>query len=151
MPTVDPDALLERLDPEQREVATALHGPVCVLAGAGTGKTRAITHRIAYGVHSGVYVPQRVLAVTFTARAAGEMRSRLRDLGAVGRAGAHLPRRRAAPAALLLAARRRRRAAVAGRPQGRAGRRGGRPAAAADRPSDRARPRPARSSGSRSR
>ncbi len=84
MPNVDPDALLESLDPEQREVATALHGPVCVLAGAGTGKTRAITSRIAYGVHSGVYVPQRVLAVTFTARAAGEMRSRLRDLGAVG-------------------------------------------------------------------
>jgi DNA helicase-2/ATP-dependent DNA helicase PcrA len=84
MPTVDPDAILEHLDPEQREVATALHGPVCVLAGAGTGKTRAITSRIAYGVHSGVYVPQRVLAVTFTARAAGEMRSRLRDLGTVG-------------------------------------------------------------------
>ena len=84
MPTVDPDALLDSLDPEQREVATALRGPVCVLAGAGTGKTRAITSRIAYGVHSGVYVPQRVLAVTFTARAAGEMRSRLRDLGAVG-------------------------------------------------------------------
>jgi DNA helicase-2/ATP-dependent DNA helicase PcrA len=84
MPTVDPDELLESLDPEQREVATALHGPVCVLAGAGTGKTRAITSRIAYGVHSGVYVPQRVLAVTFTARAAGEMRTRLRDLGAVG-------------------------------------------------------------------
>jgi DNA helicase-2/ATP-dependent DNA helicase PcrA len=84
MPTVDPDAILEHLDPEQREVATALHGPVCVLAGAGTGKTRAITSRIAYGVHSGIYVPQRVLAVTFTARAAGEMRSRLRDLGTVG-------------------------------------------------------------------
>jgi DNA helicase-2/ATP-dependent DNA helicase PcrA len=84
MPPVDPDALLESLDPEQREVATALNGPVCVLAGAGTGKTRAITSRIAYGVHSGVYTPQRVLAVTFTSRAAGEMRSRLRDLGAVG-------------------------------------------------------------------
>jgi DNA helicase II / ATP-dependent DNA helicase PcrA len=84
MPPLDPDEILEDLDPEQREVATALRGPVCVLAGAGTGKTRAITSRIAYGVHSGIYTPQRVLAVTFTARAAGEMRGRLRDLGAVG-------------------------------------------------------------------
>ncbi|MFE3879723.1 ATP-dependent DNA helicase UvrD2 [Kitasatospora sp. NPDC059146] len=79
-----PDAVLAGLDPEQRAVATALHGPVCVLAGAGTGKTRAITHRIAYGVRSGVYQPQQVLAVTFTARAAGEMRGRLRQLGADG-------------------------------------------------------------------
>lgn len=79
-----PDAVLAALDPEQREVATALRGPVCVLAGAGTGKTRALTHRIAYGVHSGVYVPQHVLAVTFTARAAGELRTRLRDLAVVG-------------------------------------------------------------------
>ncbi|WP_189693325.1 ATP-dependent DNA helicase UvrD2 [Sinomonas cellulolyticus] len=78
------DRLLAGLDDEQREVATTLHGPVCVLAGAGTGKTRAITHRIAYGVHSGVYPPQRLLAVTFTARAAAEMRSRLRDLGVGG-------------------------------------------------------------------
>ena len=61
--------LLDSLDPEQREVATSLTGPLCVLAGAGTGKTRAITHRIAYGVRSGVFAPQRVLAVTFTARA----------------------------------------------------------------------------------
>src|SRR5687767_12715171 len=72
------------LDPEQREVATTLAGPVCVLAGAGTGKTRAITARIAYGVHSAVYAPQRVVAVTFTARAAGEMRTRLRALGVSG-------------------------------------------------------------------
>ena len=80
----DPDALLESLDPEQREVAVALRGPVRVLAGAGTGKTRAITHRIAYGVASGVYVPTEVLAVTFTTRAAGELRGRLRALGAPG-------------------------------------------------------------------
>ncbi|MEU0201777.1 MULTISPECIES: ATP-dependent DNA helicase UvrD2 [unclassified Streptomyces] len=78
------DAVLEGLDPEQREVATALHGPVCVLAGAGTGKTRAITHRIAYGVRAGILHPSSVLAVTFTNRAAGEMRGRLRQLGAAG-------------------------------------------------------------------
>ena len=79
-----PDAILDALDPEQREVALALTGPVCVLAGAGTGKTRAITHRIAYGVRSGTYKPTSVLAVTFTARAAGEMRTRLRELGVAG-------------------------------------------------------------------
>ncbi|MBO8198976.1 ATP-dependent DNA helicase UvrD2 [Streptomyces smyrnaeus] len=79
-----PDAVLEGLDPEQREVATALHGPVCVLAGAGTGKTRAITHRIAYGVRAGILPPAGVLAVTFTQRAAGEMRGRLRQLGVQG-------------------------------------------------------------------
>ncbi|WP_371617812.1 ATP-dependent DNA helicase UvrD2 [Streptomyces sp. NBC_00454] len=78
------DAVLLGLDPEQREVATTLRGPVCVLAGAGTGKTRAITHRIAYGVRSGQLVPASVLAVTFTNRAAGEMRGRLRELGAGG-------------------------------------------------------------------
>ncbi|MFD7613362.1 ATP-dependent DNA helicase UvrD2 [Streptomyces sp. NPDC059828] len=78
------DAVLDGLDPEQREVATALAGPVCVLAGAGTGKTRAITHRIAYGVRAGILQPSSVLAVTFTNRAAGEMRGRLRQLGAGG-------------------------------------------------------------------
>lgn len=78
------DAVLDGLDPEQREVAMALHGPVCVLAGAGTGKTRAITHRIAYGVRAGIVQPTSVLAVTFTNRAAGEMRGRLRQLGAGG-------------------------------------------------------------------
>ncbi|MCX4513112.1 ATP-dependent DNA helicase UvrD2 [Streptomyces sp. NBC_01619] len=78
------DAVLAGLDPEQREVATALTGPVCVLAGAGTGKTRAITHRIAYGVRAGILQPSSVLAVTFTNRAAGEMRGRLRQLGAGG-------------------------------------------------------------------
>ncbi len=79
-----PDDVLASLDPEQREVASSPVGPMCVLAGAGTGKTRAITHRIAYGVLSGVYQPARVLAVTFTSRAAGEMRTRLRQLGVPG-------------------------------------------------------------------
>ncbi|NYD41037.1 ATP-dependent helicase [Nocardioides panaciterrulae] len=81
-PAPGPDDLLAALDPEQRRVAEALRGPVRVLAGAGTGKTRAITHRIAHGVATGVYAPTEVLAVTFTTRAAGEMRSRLRTLGA---------------------------------------------------------------------
>ena len=84
LPCPPPDDLLAALDPEQRQVAEALHGPVRVLAGAGTGKTRAITHRIAHGVATGVYQPTEVLAVTFTTRAAGEMRSRLRLLGAAG-------------------------------------------------------------------
>ncbi|WP_195909159.1 ATP-dependent DNA helicase UvrD2 [Microlunatus sp. Gsoil 973] len=78
------EELLDRLDPEQREVATSLGGPVAVIAGAGTGKTRAITHRIAYAVATGVCAPTNVLAVTFTTRAAGEMRGRLQQLGVHG-------------------------------------------------------------------
>jgi len=76
------DPLLDALDDAQRVVAEALIGPVCVLAGAGTGKTRAITHRIAYGVASGAYDPKRIMALTFTARAAAELRGRLHTLGA---------------------------------------------------------------------
>ena len=79
-----PDALLAGLDDQQRVAAEALTGPVCVLAGAGTGKTRAITHRIAYGVTTGAYAPNRVMALTFTARSAAELRGRLRQLGAGG-------------------------------------------------------------------
>ena len=75
------EEILAALDSEQRAVATAVRGPVCVIAGAGTGKTRAITHRLAYAVDIGVVDPQRILALTFTARAAGEMRTRLRALG----------------------------------------------------------------------
>src|SRR5580698_5586887 len=74
--------LLDPLHPEQREVALATRGAVCVLAGAGTGKTRAITHRIAYAVTTGAMDPAHVLALTFTVRAAGELRGRLRQLGA---------------------------------------------------------------------
>jgi len=80
-----PEAVLAALDPEQQQVALATRGPVCVLAGAGTGKTRTIAHRIAYGVRIGVVNPGHVLAVTFTTRAAGELRGRLRQLaGAAG-------------------------------------------------------------------
>ena len=75
------EALLAGLDPEQRQVALAARGPVCVLAGAGTGKTRAITYRIAYAALSGTVDPAHVLALTFTVRAAGELRGRLRQLG----------------------------------------------------------------------
>jgi DNA helicase-2/ATP-dependent DNA helicase PcrA len=78
---MDPDQLLAALDPEQRAVALASKGPVCVLAGAGTGKTRAITHRIAYAVATGMVSPRHVMALTFTVRAAGELRGRLRALG----------------------------------------------------------------------
>jgi DNA helicase-2/ATP-dependent DNA helicase PcrA len=80
----DADSVLAGLDPEQREAALAVRGPVCILAGAGTGKTRAITHRIAYAVRTGAVPPGQLLAVTFTARAAGELRTRLRALGGHG-------------------------------------------------------------------
>jgi DNA helicase-2/ATP-dependent DNA helicase PcrA len=76
-----PEEILEALDEDQRAVALATRGPVCVIAGAGTGKTRAITHRIAYAAAIGTMDPQKILALTFTARAAGEMRARLRSLG----------------------------------------------------------------------
>nr|WP_309127984.1 ATP-dependent helicase [Microbacterium sp.] len=75
---------LDALDERQREAASMLRGPVAVLAGAGTGKTRVITHRIAHGVDTGAYTPSRVMAVTFTAKAAGELRGRLRALGVGG-------------------------------------------------------------------
>ncbi|TFB51258.1 ATP-dependent helicase [Cryobacterium tagatosivorans] len=82
--TLTPESLLDGLDEQQRVAAEALIGPVCMLAGAGTGKTRAITHRIAYGVMSGAYAPNRVMALTFTSRSASELRGRLRQLGAGG-------------------------------------------------------------------
>src|SRR3954463_2513193 len=76
--------VLAGLDPEQRTAGTAPAGPVCILAGAGTGKTRAITHRIAYRTLAGEISPRHILAVTFTARAAAEMRARLTALGSGG-------------------------------------------------------------------
>lgn len=81
---MDPEKLLEALDPEQREAATSLVGPTCILAGAGTGKTRTVTHRIAYGIAKGQFAANRVLALTYTSRAAGELRARLRQLGIPG-------------------------------------------------------------------
>ncbi len=76
--------MLAGLDPEQRAAVTAPAGPVCILAGAGTGKTRAVTSRIAYRALTGDIAGRHVLAVTFTARAAAEMRSRLGVLGVQG-------------------------------------------------------------------
>lgn len=86
VPVIDaPEEILAGLDPEQRRVATSFGGPVCVIAGAGTGKTRAITHRIAYGACTGRLDPRRTLAVTFTTRAAGTMRTRLEGMFTVCR------------------------------------------------------------------
>ncbi|MEU1205897.1 ATP-dependent DNA helicase UvrD2 [Nocardia sp. NPDC005825] len=78
---------LDDLDAEQAAAVRAPRGPVCVLAGAGTGKTRTITHRIAHLVSAGHVRADQVLSVTFTARAAGELRNRLRALGLSGEAG----------------------------------------------------------------
>src|SRR5947207_3966622 len=80
----DPETILEGLNPEQREAATAVGGPVVILAGAGTGKTTTITHRIAYQVASGAFRAQEILAVTFTEKAAAELKARLRALGVDG-------------------------------------------------------------------
>ena len=75
-----PEEILARLNPAQREAAIAVRGPVAILAGAGTGKTTTITHRIAHQVASGAFGPNAILAVTFTDKAAGELRTRLRGL-----------------------------------------------------------------------
>lgn len=78
------DEILEQLDPQQREAAESVLGPTVILAGAGTGKTRTVTHRIAYAIARGYYSANRVLALTYTNRAAGELRDRLRQMGVPG-------------------------------------------------------------------
>lgn len=75
------ESLLEGLDPEQRFAAESLLGPVRIIASAGSGKTKTISHRIAYGVASGVYDPDKVLALSYTSRSAAELRSRINSLG----------------------------------------------------------------------
>ena len=84
MPAPDADSLLVDLDPAQREAVTITSGPLCILAGAGTGKTRVISRRVAYALATGVVRPRDVLVVTFTDKAAGEMRARLAGLGQPG-------------------------------------------------------------------
>ena len=78
------EQILEGLDQNQKVAAQSLVGPTVILAGAGTGKTRTITHRIAYGIATGHFAAYRVLALTYTHRAAGELRARLRQLGVGG-------------------------------------------------------------------
>ena len=75
------EQILDGLNPSQRAAATAVRGPVAILAGAGTGKTTTITHRIAYQVATQTFRPEQVLAVTFTEKAAGELKTRLKALG----------------------------------------------------------------------
>jgi DNA helicase II / ATP-dependent DNA helicase PcrA len=81
---VDVERIFEGLNPEQRRAVEAVHGPVCILAGAGSGKTTTITRRIANQVAGGAFRADQILAVTFTDKAAAEMRGRLEALGAAG-------------------------------------------------------------------
>ena len=74
--------LLAQLDEDQAAAAMALNGPVAIIAGAGSGKTRTISHRIAYGIQTGAYSASRVFALSYTNKAAAEIRTRLRQLGA---------------------------------------------------------------------
>ncbi len=76
--------MVDGLNPEQRCAVEAVRGPVCILAGAGSGKTTTITHRVANQVASGAFRSDEILAVTFTDKAAGEMRARLERLGVTG-------------------------------------------------------------------
>jgi DNA helicase-2/ATP-dependent DNA helicase PcrA len=80
----DREELLAGLNEGQREAALAVRGPVAIVAGAGTGKTTTITRRIAWQVRSGAFSPSSILAVTFTEKAASELRDRLRSLGVEG-------------------------------------------------------------------
>lgn len=80
----NPIEILDVLDDQQRFAAQLLRGPVLISAGAGTGKTTTIAHRIAYGIASGALNPSKILALSFTSKASGELRDRLQRLGAFG-------------------------------------------------------------------
>ena len=78
---MDAERVLDGLNDQQRQAVTSTTTPLCILAGAGSGKTRVLTRRIAYRAHAGLHDPRHVLALTFTRKAAGELSNRLRQLG----------------------------------------------------------------------